>query len=71
MSLVVWLVVNKLQGINLDPGSIIEPAKHIAQLVEEKTGYDLLVTDNLVKLAPSMRSKLSENTDLLRDYGWL
>lgn len=51
MSLVVWLVVNKLQGINLDPGSIIEPAKHIAQLVEEKTGYDLLVTDNLVKLA--------------------
>ena len=35
MSLVVWLVVNKLQGINLDPGSIIEPAKHIAQLVEE------------------------------------
>ena len=48
MSLVVWLVVNKLQGINLDPGSIIEPAKHIAQLVEEKTGYDLLVTDNLV-----------------------
>ena len=51
MSLVVWLMVNKLQGINLDPGSIIEPAKHIAQLVEEKTGYDLLVTDNLVKLA--------------------
>lgn len=44
-------MVNKLQGINLDPGSIIEPAKHIAQLVEEKTGYDLLVTDNLVKLA--------------------
>ena len=50
MSLVVWLVVNKLQGINLDPGSIIEPAKHIAQLVEEKTGYDLLVTDNYFML---------------------
>ena len=51
ISAIVWMIVNKLQGANLHPNSIIEPAKHLALMIEAKTGYNLLVTDNLVKLA--------------------
>lgn len=51
ISAIVWMIVNKLQGVNLDPNSIIEPAKQFARLIEARTGYNLLVTDNLVKLA--------------------
>lgn len=45
ISLVVWLVVDKLQNINLDPQSIIAPIEEIAGVIQRKTGYDVLGSD--------------------------
>ena len=41
ISLIVWMVVNQVQDIALKPESIVEPLKHIAALIHEKTGYNL------------------------------
>lgn len=45
ISLVVWLVVDKLQNFNLDPQSIIAPIEEIAGIIKTKTGYDVLGSD--------------------------
>lgn len=47
VSLFVWLLVNKLQNINLDPQIIIAPIEHMAGIIKEKTGYDVLSTNSL------------------------
>ena len=36
LSIVVWVFVNKLQAINLDPHSLIAPVEHVAELIREK-----------------------------------
>lgn len=51
LSLAVWLFVNKLQHINLDTASIIAAGQHVANLVQQKTGYNILNTENLVSIA--------------------
>lgn len=51
LSLTAWLFIDKLQTINLNLGEWIKSAEHLAALVEEKTGYDLLNTSNLSSLA--------------------
>lgn len=45
LALVVWLVVNKLQDINLAPQSIIAPIEQMASIIKENTGYDVLGKD--------------------------
>ena len=45
LALAVWLLVNKLQDINLDPQSIIAPIDSAANIIKEKTGYDVLGKD--------------------------
>lgn len=47
IGLVVWLFVSKLQAVNLDPQSLLEPVQHVADLIREKTGYDVLSRTNL------------------------
>lgn len=47
IGLVVWLFVSKLQAVNLDPQSLLEPVQHVAELIREKTGYDVLSRTNL------------------------
>ena len=47
ISLVVWLLISKLQAINLDPESLMEPIGHVSKLVQEKTGYDVLSKGNI------------------------
>lgn len=47
VSLFVWLLVNKLQNINLDPQIIIAPIEQIAGIIKEKSGYDVLSTNSL------------------------
>ena len=42
ISLVVWMLVDKLQNLNLDPQSIIAPIEEIAGIIKSKTGYDVL-----------------------------
>ena len=38
ISLIIWMVVDRIQGVTLDPDSIIAPVKHVAGLIREKTG---------------------------------
>lgn len=47
ISLFVWLLVSKLQNINLDPQIIIAPIEQVVAIVKEKTGYDVLGADSL------------------------
>ena len=47
----IWLVINKTQNINLDPTVLLNTGQHIADLVQEKTGFDVLDRGNLLKVA--------------------
>lgn len=47
LSLVVWIVVSKLQDINLDPQSFIAPIEQMAAVIKAKTGYDVMSTDTI------------------------
>jgi len=51
LSLAIWLFVNKLQHFNLDTAAIIAAAQHVADLVQQKTGYNVLNMDNVVSAA--------------------
>ena len=42
LSLAVWLFINKLQNFNLDPTQLVKSAEHIANLIEQRPGYDVL-----------------------------
>ena len=50
ISLVVWMIVNKLQHINLDPQAIVQPIRHVSALIEQKTGYNFFDSENLTPL---------------------
>ena len=57
ISLIVWMLVNKLQDINLDPQAIITPVEELAGIIKAKTGYDVLGSDTLsfiVSLLPKV-----------------
>ena len=45
LALAVWLLVSKLQDINLDPESIIAPIEDMANIIKDRTGYDVLGKD--------------------------
>lgn len=47
ISLIVWLIVDRVQHVTLDPQSLVLPLKHIAGLIREKFGYDLWQESNL------------------------
>lgn len=49
--LVVWLLVNKITSIDINTHSIMTFLHGIIDFVDKKTGYDLLSTDNLSKIA--------------------
>lgn len=51
LSLIVWLLVSKIQNLNLDPQLLIQPIQNFAALIKEETGYDLIKIDNLPSLA--------------------
>lgn len=51
LSLIVWLVVSKIQNLNLDPQILIQPIQDFAALIKEKTGYDFLRMDDLPSIA--------------------
>ena len=41
ISLIGWMITVKVQSIVVDPRSFIVPVKHLVELVEERTGYEL------------------------------
>lgn len=47
VGLTVWILVNKMQDINLDPHTFIAPIQQTAEVIKEKTGYDVLGNDTL------------------------
>ena len=62
LSLAVWLFINKLQNFNLDPTQLVKSAEHIANLIEQRTGYDVLDTSNIMKTL----SKLQQLSFIIR-----
>ena len=50
LSLLVWLLVAKLQDVTLDPSTVIQPIRNLAELIRERIGYNLLDGDNIAKL---------------------
>lgn len=51
LSLAVWLLINKLLNANFDPNLFLEKGQHVADLVRERTGYDMLNKENLASMA--------------------
>ncbi|MDE6070395.1 MAG: AI-2E family transporter, partial [Alistipes sp.] len=47
ISLVVWMLVVKLQDLTLDPQIFVAPLRHVAELIRQRTGYDFWQEDNL------------------------
>lgn len=47
ISLVVWMLVAKIQDITLEPQTIVAPLRHAAELIRQRTGYDLWREENL------------------------
>lgn len=50
-SFAIWLLIEELHGINLDPSATIASIQHFSNLIQEKTGYNVLSTENIVKAA--------------------
>jgi len=68
LGLTVWMVVNKLQDINLDPQTYIAPIQQVAEFIKEKTGYDVLGKDTLtfiVSILPRIGQIIMESISSL------
>lgn len=50
ISLIVWLLISKIQAVNLNPTAWILPVEHLAGFIQEKTGYDVLSKGNITAL---------------------
>lgn len=44
---IVWLLIDRVQSLNLDPAVLIRSVEHIADLIRLKTGYNLLDKKNI------------------------
>ena len=51
--------INNLQNFNLDPTQLVKSAEHIANLIEQRTGYDVLDTSNIMS-AVSILPKIGQ-----------
>jgi predicted PurR-regulated permease PerM len=47
LSLFVWMVVHKVQHMDLNPAGIIQTIEHLSDSIYQKTGYSVLSTTNL------------------------
>ena len=47
LSLLVWLVLDKLDGVSLDQAALVRSIEHVADLIRYKTGYNVLNDNNL------------------------
>ena len=61
LSLIVWLLISKLQAVNLNPATLLKPVEQVAGLIQEKTGYDILSKGNInvvISVLPRIGQKL-------------
>lgn len=56
---VIWILVDRLQSVNLEPSVLISTMQHLISLIKEKIGFDLLDDDNIAKLT-SLISSLAQ-----------
>lgn len=47
ISLIVWMLVDRIQDVVVSPHLLLDPLKRMAAFVHEKTGYDLLQDGNI------------------------
>lgn len=50
-SFAIWLLIEELHGINLDPSATIAAVKEFSNLIQERINYEVLSTDNIMKAA--------------------
>lgn len=51
ISAAVWLLVAELNTVNLNPSEYLSGIQHFADLIREKSGYDVLSTENITSVA--------------------
>lgn len=51
ISVAVWLLVGELNQVNLNPTIYISETQHVADLIRQRTGYNVLSTDNILSAA--------------------
>lgn len=51
IALAVWLLINKLQTVNVDTVGFIHTVTNLSDWLHAKTGYDLLSTENISSIA--------------------
>lgn len=56
IALAVWLLINKLQTVNVDTVGFIHTVTNLAGWLRAKTGYDLLSTENISSIASILPS---------------
>ena len=56
VTVIVWLLVDKVRDVNLDPQSFIEPIQHTAVIIQERTGFDILGKDTLTFIISTLSS---------------
>lgn len=54
LSFVVWMMIAKLQAINLDPRSLLAGTEYVADLIRQKTGYELLSKGNISTIVATL-----------------
>lgn len=47
IGLIVWLLISKFKAINLDPQYLLAAIQHVVDLIQEKTGYNILSGGNI------------------------
>lgn len=47
----IWLIINQVLSIDLDPTSLMSGIQHFVDLIQSKTGYNLFSSDNVSTLA--------------------
>ncbi len=49
ISLAVWLIIDKIQDINLDPTVLLNAGQELADFIKERTGFDVWEKGNILK----------------------
>ena len=52
LSLAVWLLISKLQTVNVDTATFVDTITNLADWIRRKTEYDLLSKENIRPIAP-------------------
>jgi predicted PurR-regulated permease PerM len=56
--LIVWMLIGRIQGINIDISELITTVKHFITLIDEKTGYDILSAKNIENMTGYLTASL-------------